>query len=334
MASIRDIAKAAGVSPGTVSRVLNEDPTLSVAESTRTRILETAKSMAYHKAERVNRQVQIITYASRRREMADPFHRELRLAIEAEIKRLNLTLKKTLRIETGFKKQDWQDVKKAGAVLVIGNFSHHVLETLYEYNQNIVVINNKHVPEYMDAVYSDLGHSMHRLLDKISNDNKTADIAYFGGMREERDLRETESAEKDARYQAYADWYEQHHKIPNAHLIGWDREAGQQAVKDLETVPDVLIAGNDMVAIGLIQGLQEMGKAIPKDAAVIGFNDLDVNQYVTPSLTSVRIDIEQFGKSAVLMAKERIQRTREAALHIVVQTRLIERQSFSLKKQQ
>ncbi|WP_412517970.1 LacI family DNA-binding transcriptional regulator [Staphylococcus simulans] len=332
MASIRDIAKQAGVSPGTVSRVLNEDPTLSVSDSTRTRILNTAKELEYHKAVRVNRQVQIITYASRRREMADPFHRELRLAIESEIKKLNLTLKKTLRIETGFKKQDLLDVKKAGAVLVIGNFSLDALQEIYHHNPNMVVINNKQVPDYIDAVYSDLEQAMYQLLDQIKAAYPKATVAYYGGMREERKLDGEETMESDARYHAYLSWCQQNEVMPMGHLIGWAREEGFEAVEQAETIPDILIAGNDMVAIGLIQALQQRGVSIPKEAGVIGFNDLDVNQYVTPSLTSIRIDIEQFGKSAVLMAKERIQKTRQSAMHVVIQTKQIERQSFSFKK--
>ncbi|MHD0397023.1 LacI family DNA-binding transcriptional regulator [Staphylococcus simulans] len=333
MASIRDIAKQAGVSPGTVSRVLNEDPTLSVADRTRARILDTAKALEYHKAERVNRQVQIITYASRRREMADPFHRELRLAIESEIKKLNLTLKKTLRIEAGFKKQDLQDVKKAGAVLVIGHFSTEALKEIYQLNPNMVVINNQQVPDYIDAVYSDLEQAMFQLLNQIRETRPNSKIAYYGGLREERSLKGQETFVDDARYHAYQTWCKQFHEVPNAYLIGWEREGGFEAVTKSEALPDVLIAGNDMVAIGLIQGLQQRGISIPKEVGVIGFNDLEVNQYVTPSLTSVRIDIEQFGKSAVLMAKERIQNVRQSAMHIVIQTKQIERQSFSFKDQ-
>lgn len=331
LASIRDIAKEAGVSPGTVSRVLNEDPTLSVARATRARILQTAKDLEYHKGERLNKQIQIITYASRRREMADPFHRELRLAIEAEIKKLNLTLKKTLRIETGFKKQDFQDIKKAGAVLVIGHFSNEVLKEIQHNNHNMVVINNPNVPEDIDAVYSDLNRSMTDLLDKIHQQNGEVKIAYFGGMREEVALTGETTYHNDNRNEAYLKWCERHQIEPNHHLIGWSREAGEAAVQELNEQPNVVIAGNDMVAIGLIQGFQKEGKQIPRDVQVIGFNDLDVNQYVSPSLSSVRIDIEQFGKSAVMMAKEHIQKTRQTALHIIVQTKWIERQSSDLK---
>ena len=49
MASIRDIAKEARVSPGTVSRVLNNDPTLSVSEETRKRIYDIAENFQYKK---------------------------------------------------------------------------------------------------------------------------------------------------------------------------------------------------------------------------------------------------------------------------------------------
>ncbi|AYU55899.1 LacI family DNA-binding transcriptional regulator [Staphylococcus debuckii] len=332
MASIRAIAKAAGVSPGTVSRVLNEDPTLSVADTTRARILKTAEEMSYQKTERLNRQVQIITYASRRREMADPFHRELRLAIETEINRLNLTLKKTIRVEPGMKKQDWSEVKKAGALLVIGHFSQAALKEIYQYNPNIVVINNPETPDYMDAVYSDLQKTTLQLLDRIRQTHPKAHIAYFGGMREETSLTGETSYESDARYQAYMQWCEDHNETPDSHLIGWTREDGEQEIESITQLPDVVLAGNDMVAIGVIQGLQKLGKQVPDEVSVIGFNDLEVNQYVTPSLTSVQIDIEQFGKSAVAMAEDRIKKARANALHTLVQTRLIVRQSYSEKE--
>lgn len=218
-------------------------------------------------------------------------------------------------------------------MLVIGNFSLDALKEIYRHNPNMVVINNKQVPDYIDAVYSDLEQAMYQLLNQIRDTYHDAHIAYYGGIREERNLDGKEAYENDARYHAYLSWCQQHDEIPNGNLIGWEREDGFEAITEADTIPDVLIAGNDMVAIGLIQGLQQRGVTIPKDAGVIGFNDLDVNQYVTPSLTSVRIDIEQFGKSAVLMAKERIQKTRQSAMHIVIQTKQIERQSFSFKNQ-
>ncbi|WP_404968931.1 LacI family DNA-binding transcriptional regulator [Staphylococcus pseudintermedius] len=75
MTSIREIAKEAGVSPGTVSRVLNEDPSLSVATKTRQRIIEIANARNYTKQKRLTRQIQIVTHASKEKEMIDPYYR-------------------------------------------------------------------------------------------------------------------------------------------------------------------------------------------------------------------------------------------------------------------
>ena len=52
MATIRDVAKAAGVSAATVSRVLREDPTLSVQQETRQRVFATAEKLGYRKPEK------------------------------------------------------------------------------------------------------------------------------------------------------------------------------------------------------------------------------------------------------------------------------------------
>ena len=153
MASIRDIAKEARVSPGTVSRVLNNDPTLSVAEETRKRIYDIAENFQYKKAERKNKSIQIITYASRAKEMSDPYYREIRLAIEAEVKRLNLSLKRTLRIDGEHDAIDFTKIAKAGAIIVVGNFAAEAILELQSYNQNIVVINNPNTPKSVDAVY-------------------------------------------------------------------------------------------------------------------------------------------------------------------------------------
>src|SRR5699024_11525671 len=110
----------ARVSPGTVSRVLNNDPTLSVAEETRKRIYDIAENFQYKKAERKNKSIQIITYASRAKEMSDQYYREIRLAIEAEVKSLNLYLKRKILIVLIYYDIDFTKLFYDGAIIVIG----------------------------------------------------------------------------------------------------------------------------------------------------------------------------------------------------------------------
>ncbi|PWZ97558.1 hypothetical protein DD924_12210 [Staphylococcus pseudintermedius] len=184
MASIREIAKEAGVSPGTVSRVLNEDPSLSVATKTRQRIIEIANARNYTKQKRLTRQIQIVTHASKEKEMIDPYYRELRLAIEKEVKHLNLTLKKTIRTNTLTSIEQLQQVEKAGSVIVIGPFKQSVIQQLYTYNARLILINQIDAPNHIDAVSSDLYDSMQVLLESLQQQHvgKVAIISIMAQM--------------------------------------------------------------------------------------------------------------------------------------------------------
>jgi len=333
MASIRDIARQAKVSPGTVSRVLNNDPTISVAEETRQRIHHIAAELKYQKTTRKNKGIQIITYASRAKEMSDPYYREIRLAIEAEVKRLNLSLKRTIRID-GHQGEnvDTTKVEKAGAIIVIGNFSIKALKHLKSHNENMVVINNPQAPKSIDAVYSDLSYAMTQLLDLIKEQGLT-EIAYVGGDHKIRELDGTTTSQAtDVRYQAYLDWCSIHEIQPVTILNGWKKEHGEAAVNDFinerNRLPQVFIAGNDMVAIGILQQLQRKHINVPDEVKLISFNDLEVIQYVVPSMSSVHIPVDEFGRTAVRMAEERINKTRQTAIHVVVEAQLKMRNTF------
>ena len=69
----------------------------------------------------------------------------------------------------------------------------------------------------------------------------------------------------------------------------------------LERHPDIdgVFAYNDAVAIGVIQALQEAGRVVPDDVAVIGCDDIEMGSVITPSLTTIRIDGERLGSEAV-----------------------------------
>lgn len=60
-----------------------------------------------------------------------------------------------------------------------------------------------------------------------------------------------------------------------------------------------IVAAADILAIGTIKGLYEQGKLVPRDYSVIGFDDLEVSQYLTPGLTTIRQQISLKGQRAV-----------------------------------
>lgn len=84
------------------------------------------------------------------------------------------------------------------------------------------------------------------------------------------------------------------------------REAVADELAAGAPAPSAVIAANDMIALGVVQQLQEQGLAVPGDISVVGFNDFDFSSWVRPSLTTVRIPAAAMGRRAVevLLAAE------------------------------
>ena len=79
-------------------------------------------------------------------------------------------------------------------------------------------------------------------------------------------------------------------------------EAGRQAAlafAALSPRPDAIFAANDMMAAGCMEALTELGIAIPGEIAIGGFDDVPLAHFLSPPLTTMRIDVARFGRSAV-----------------------------------
>lgn len=74
--------------------------------------------------------------------------------------------------------------------------------------------------------------------------------------------------------------------------------AGKQVLAMAER-PDAIFAANDMMAIGCTFALTEAGVAVPTDIAVTGFDDIPIARFVTPPLTTVRVEIAELGRRAL-----------------------------------
>lgn len=92
--------------------------------------------------------------------------------------------------------------------------------------------------------------------------------------------------------------------------------------------PTAVFAANDYMAIGLISALREAGLRIPQDLAVTGFDDITIAHYVSPPLTTVRVDAYEMGERAV---KQLVPLTRGtgggAGTHEILPTSLVVRAS-------
>lgn len=90
-----------------------------------------------------------------------------------------------------------------------------------------------------------------------------------------------------------------------------------------------IVCGNDLIAMGAIQYLQEKGVAIPESVSVVGFDDIQFSKIISPSLTTVRMPIAQMGAEAVGLLTRRLQSSDPSSSRsrVVLNVELIDRAS-------
>ena len=96
---------------------------------------------------------------------------------------------------------------------------------------------------------------------------------------------------------------------------------------DLPDPPTAIFAFNDNLAIGILQASRARGVRVPGDLSVVGFDDVEHATIVTPALTTIRQPLAEMGRTAVNLLMRLLERQRFETLHIELATRLVVRQS-------
>ncbi|MBG0566851.1 LacI family DNA-binding transcriptional regulator [Actinoplanes aureus] len=108
------------------------------------------------------------------------------------------------------------------------------------------------------------------------------------------------------------------------------RESGILAMRDLlERGPDLdaVFAASDLMAHGALQALRDAGRRVPDDVAVIGFDDFEISRYSDPPLTTVRQPIAEAGRTMARQMLRLIAGDPEVAPSVVLPTELVIRAS-------
>jgi LacI family transcriptional regulator len=343
LVGIRDVARKANVSPTTVSRVLNRDQTLNVTAATRERIFEVVDLLGYDithwkTTKKRTPSIGVISTISRKIEAEDEYYHELRLGLEREANRLHIGMNRLYNVSEN--PQQWSDLEHLGALIVIGNIDKAALDSLLRQNPNIIVVDNPDIQAPVDMVYSDLERMTTTVLEQFLA-NGYQDIAYIGGQQvdltedgvkvisnNEKRLRSYLHFMSDHQLEAFCDYY----------LGEWTSSAGEALAKRLlkkraNHLPKALLVASDPLAIGVYKALQTSGLAIGRAIQVVSFDDSQKIATLSPGLSSVKINAQSLGKSAVRMAVERIDGLRDEPIILTYPTKLVVRDSFRPKEE-
>ncbi len=112
--------------------------------------------------------------------------------------------------------------------------------------------------------------------------------------------------------------------------------SGYGAVKKILALnprPTAIFASNDSMAIGALSALREIGVDLPREIALVGFDDIPIARFLSPTLTSVRVSISDLGAIAIQKLVHAIrEKNNHAKQHLVIPTSLALRESCGCPK--
>jgi LacI family transcriptional regulator len=104
-------------------------------------------------------------------------------------------------------------------------------------------------------------------------------------------------------------------------------ESAKRLLQNLQPVPTAIFASNDLTAFGAMDAARKHGLRIPEDISIIGFDDIPQATFVYPKLTTVRQPLEQMGQIAAKLLLERIKDQSKTPQRIALATQLVVRDS-------
>jgi DNA-binding LacI/PurR family transcriptional regulator len=306
---IQDVARLAQVSLSTVSGVLNEKE--NVRPETRQRVLEVIAQLGYtpnlfasNLARRRTKIIGIIVS-----DLLNPFFAEIARALDKQARQHGyetfLTSTNFLPEQQCAAVRQMLSLRVAGIAMMTSENDPEAFIILKASGTPTVYLDNNHSAQHIGTVRVDKRHGMylavqhllqlgHRQILLVKNSQQDAAVPPMHSHMErqigfEEALREFNSRDTDV------------------HIID---EPGEPAAAGLRAVEMALqqkyhftavVAINDLVALGVLRGLQAAGKAIPQDVSVVGFDDTYLCRFLHPPLTSVATPREDLAKSVLQM---------------------------------
>jgi LacI family transcriptional regulator len=107
-------------------------------------------------------------------------------------------------------------------------------------------------------------------------------------------------------------------------------EGGRESTNQLiQEYPEItaLFCFNDLVAIGALQSCEQLGRKVPDDLAIIGYDDIPMASWVTPALTTCKVKFEEMGKASMQLLIDHIEDCADDCNNLVLEPQLVIRNS-------
>jgi LacI family transcriptional regulator len=325
----------AGVSPGTVSKVMNQTGSLStktiekvkkVIEETGYQPSFSAKSLATKKSNLIG----LIYAGDIHAQINHPFFNEVVNVFKNVIGQLGYDILMFSNSQFGKENQDYlsrcNHYQLDGCLIIAGD---QIEEATYELDKSkipCVGIDIELMGETSSYVMTDNRKVSARVVEYFHSQG-IKDIAFIGGP--------DDSNISNIRKEAFIHFMNRFEMTIEPNWIqhgDYFEESGYKAMKEILAkglIPKAVYAASDMMALGVLKALKEADISVPKDIKVIGCDDIEACRYSDPPLATVKQDKEKIGEVAAQMLHSLINGEKEVN-SILVDPEIIVRQSSKI----
>ena len=332
MAKLTDIAEATGFSIATISRVLNQDKTFSVAESTRLLILTTAEQLNYKtigqrfqpnfngQSEEKRLKIGLAYWYSTSDEITDPYYLAIRIAIKEYCEAHNIELKLFYLLENSH-----NDIKNddLDGLIALGKYSEDEIAQLHALNPHFVLVDCYTKHSEIDVVMVDLKEATKNIFEYFDQ-AQISNIGFIGGIESTLDGKVVD----DVRMRSVVKNKKVNHD--DIYLGAFNADSGYEIMSNIirnGAVRSAYITASDAIAIGCLRALSEHNIKVPETVSIISYNNISLAQYINPALTTVDLNTNHLGTTAAETLHERIKTNRRLAKKIFIPTQMVRRES-------
>ena len=313
--TLKDIAKEANVSISTVSRVINQKNTKAASTEVQERIWEIVRKSGYTPntmarslklgQESVPRPPEPKTiaciYARSNSASSDLFFSQIAKAIEQEAFKSNYFLRHSF---TGLDILNPEIAARIAAtpvdgVVVLGRYDKQMLRFFTEHYKYVVYTGLNPMGSKYDQVVCE-GTEIAAAAVNYLHELGHTKIGYIGEQNNE------------SRYTGYRSALQRldlpyhPHNAANVKLSAEGGARGANMLIDAKADITAIFCANDNTAIGAIHALKSRGYRVPEDISVIGVDDLETSQYMSPMLTTIHVPTEDLGRMSAKMLIDRL----------------------------
>lgn len=343
MATLKDIAKRAGVSQGTVSRILNEDHTLNVSAQTRENVVRIATELGYRSV--VQRYQDKISQTKKNKKKVtigiaqmfemqelqdDIYYMMLKNLVDAEC------FSRGWNTVSLYRDQDQKFVKnndaKLDGIVAIGRFTKEEIESFEVYTKNIVFIDSSPDEMKYDSIVPNYHMAIRLTLDHFAKMGYQQ-VAYAGAINTYNRIKKLTM---DPRFYYYKNTMLAKHLYDEDLVINCEMnsrssyEAMEAFLATHKRPPEALFISSDAAVAGILNAIREHGFSIPKDCNIVSYNNTAFSENSTPPLDSIEVYLNETAKEA-LVALERLWKEERIPRKVVIPCSLIVRESVQKK---